>query len=213
MSKNLKKLTVILTILLLVPIISLYEGSVSANSGPPYISPEGGLGGFSFEHSDIIKVLGEDLYFDLNDNRNEQYRARVTAKYTMQNLSSNAEKIKMAFPFYDPSFLSGGEEGFAEPISITAGGEAVPYSLRLLGTNIKWDDVGGGITREFIDGMLESLSEGKTLLIDEEKNYTTFEVAPSSAETLIGISEMDGFIYISADVGSYSYFNENKNNI
>ncbi len=63
MAKVLKKLAAMLIILLFTPIFLLYGGNVSAMPPLEPEPPEGGVGGFTFERSDINKNAARGALF------------------------------------------------------------------------------------------------------------------------------------------------------
>lgn len=187
-------------------------GAVWANAGPPYEPPEGALGGFTFEHSEYIKVLREDLLFEIkNGTWEDNFTAAITAAYTMQNLSDRPEKVKMAFPFLVSGFdyYTGGEGGngsLGKEINITAGDKELPHTLRLLGS---YSSIKGNydeqMSREYVDKMLAGLNQSKTLNIDESKSYTAVEVTPTAGSTKIELAGIEGFVYVGATVYAGRY--------
>ncbi len=157
----------------------------------------------------LIKTLREELYFDITNDGEARYKALLTAKSTLQNISSDAYKIKIAFPYYLQNLMDDGES-VRETVRITANGEEVPYTLRLLANYDERGRIINDGTGGFIDA-IDSLVQIKNLVFEEAKKYTAFEVTPASeAEILIDMNDFMGFLYIGAPSVNYRSYNSDK---
>ena len=88
------KLRKLLAALLTLFLIMTFTATALANSAPVYGSEEPGSQVLPFEENGI-GVEKEVLTFRMR----EDGSADVTADYTLKNLTGDARKVKMAFPF------------------------------------------------------------------------------------------------------------------
>ncbi len=168
-----------------------------ANSGPPHYSSHGGLSGISFVENDSIKVLRENLLFEIEKGEpyifGYEYKAtRVTAEYKMKNISDTAQSIKMAFPYFDSISYSDIYNIIKKNlIEVKDGENSLPYSIRILGAPQKSD--GTEYTQDELNNLLKTVEEPKQKAYDVSKNYSMVKFTGSTVR--FSSEPYEGFFY------------------
>jgi len=182
-------------------------GTAYANAGPPVIMPVGGAGGIIFENNQSIRIDSEQLNFVIKDSDYGDYTAEVSATYNMQNTHDNVQNVQMLFPFYTSLY---GRVNFLDAlssISVTAGDEDIPYTIRVLeGAHYEYErDTNKFI--EKVNTILEGLQEQRELNIDVEAEYDVYYFKTkegANTVTLEFTDDNDGFIFLGGSENSFS---------
>lgn len=182
-------------------------GFASANAGQPVFMPEGGAGGFIFDNNDYIRINHEELDFTITDANYGGFNAQVSAVYSMENTAPDAESVQMLFPYYT-TFI--GNEDFLDAIgsiSVQAGGESIPYSLRMLGGSEYTYERDTNKFIQKVNSVITGLQDPLDIKFDTDAEYDIYYFEPETGADTVTI-EYDyspgGFVFINGSERSFS---------
>ena len=155
-----------------------------ANSAPTHWEGSPGSEVLAVEADCPIAVLHEDLSFQVAESDDYSLNARVKAVYQMENPTAEDRKVQMAFSLEESvwDFDPGG-------VSITAGGETLPFQL-------VWDGVSPDYRPRSFDP-------------DQTGTLYTFHLssAPEGSENTLTLPAPQGNLWVDCD-GIHSYSGE-----
>lgn len=131
-----RKLVFVLSILL-----SILTSIVPAfsNSGPWRFEPAPGFNAVPVK-SDSVEILSEELIYDIDEEQHDW--AKVTAIYTMKNVSHEIQKLSVAFPFVGAYLNSCGEDQHSKNTIVTLDGNSINKKIKRI-DNLGFDSTDG----------------------------------------------------------------------